>query len=189
VDIYEVELTGTSKIEFNGITKDALGGLESGGRVPPKKDSASREAEALERLYLLPDGTIGATWWQVKAVLLDGVKSLGLKIGRKSAFQAVAASVVIQADGSFGCSQPDEIVQRVVRIPPRTGSLALKAWPCLYPGWRLRFRVGLLNPGRIDAGSVQRAFEEAGKFVGMGTGRPQNGRFNVTGWRLVEGDQ
>lgn len=179
METYEVELTGIAPVKFNKPTAEAIKGLNPGSKSQKREDATGREAEAMERLFFLPDGTIGAPARQVKRSLLDGASMGGIKIGRKGAVQFIKGTVMV-TDGTFGVTSPDRIIEDVVRIPPRTGALVLKAWPLLDAGWTLRFQITLLQPAVLGLSVVRAALDSAGLLAGLGTERPEYGRFTVT---------
>lgn len=181
MDTYEVELTGIAPVKFNKPTAEAIKGLNPGSKAQKREDSAGREAEALERLFYLPDGSIGAPARQIKKALLDGASMGNIKIGRKGAIQFLKGTVMV-TDGSFGVDKPDRIIEDVVRIPPRTGALVLKAWPLLDTGWTLRFQMTLLQPSVLGPSVARAALDSAGLLAGLGTERPEYGRFTVSTW-------
>lgn len=184
METYEVELTGIAPVKFNRPTAEAIKGLNPGTKAQKREDAAGREAEAMERLYMAADGNIGASPRTVKKLLLDGASMGSIKIGRKSAIGFLKATVMVD-EGTFGVPKPDAIVEDIVRIPPRTGGLVLKAWPVLQNGWRMRFRLTLLAPSVLGPGVAKAALDAAGVLCGMGTERPEYGRFTVTRWERV----
>ena len=182
METYEVEITGIAPLMFNRPTADAVRGLEPGSKSKKREDAAGREAEAMERLFIGVDGLLGATARQIKRSMLDGASMGTIKIGRKSAIGYLKAAVMV-SDGTFGVKAPDRIVEDIVRIPPHTGGLILKAWPLLEPGWILRFRITLLQPSIVGASVARAALDAAGLLSGLGTARPEYGRYTVTKWQ------
>jgi hypothetical protein len=185
METYDVEITGIAPVKFNRPTADAVKGLNPGSKAQKREDAAGREAEALERLWFASDGCIGVPARQVKKAILDGASMGTIKIGRKSAIGFLKAAVMA-TEGTFGVAKPDRIIEDIVRIPPRTGALVLKAWPMLDVGWTLRFRLTLLQPSIIGPGVVRASLDAAGLLAGMGTERPEYGRFTVTEWEHVD---
>jgi hypothetical protein len=180
VETYDVELTGIAPVKFNKPTAEAIKGLNPGSKAQKREDAAGREDEALQRLYMV-DGQIAAPARQIKRAILDGASMGTIKIGRKGAIGYLKATVMV-TDGSFGVGEPDRIIEDVVRIPPRTGALVLKAWPMLDAGWRLRFTLTLLQPSVLGPTVALAALDAAGLLSGLGTERPEYGRFTVTRW-------
>jgi hypothetical protein len=189
VETYDVELTGIAPVKFNKPTAEAIKGLNPGSKAQKREDAAGREDEALQRLYMV-DGQIAAPARQIKRAILDGASMGTIKIGRKGAIGYLKATLmvtdgvfaVLKGDELVGVKQPDRIVEDVVRIPPRTGALVLKAWPMLDVGWRLLFEVTLLQPAVLGQSVARAALDAAGLLSGLGTERPEYGRFTVTRW-------
>jgi hypothetical protein len=189
VETYDVELTGIAPVKFNKPTVEAIKGLNPGSKAQKREDAAGREDEALQRLYMV-DGQIAAPARQIKRAILDGASMGTIKIGRKGAIGYLKATLmvtdgvfaVLKGDELVGVKQPDRIVEDVVRIPPRTGALVLKAWPMLDVGWRLLFEVTLLQPAVLGQSVARAALDAAGLLSGLGTERPEYGRFTVTRW-------
>lgn len=181
METYQVRLTGIAPVKFNKPTAEAVKGLNPGSKAQKREDAAGREAEALERLYYADDGTIGAPARQIKKTIIDGASMGSIKIGRKSAIGFIKATVMVTG-GSFGQAKPDRIIEDVVRIPPRTGALVLKAWPLLDAGWSLTFQLTLLQPSVLGQSVARAALDSAGLLAGLGTERPEYGRFTVTDW-------
>lgn len=184
VETYEIELTGIAPVKFNRPTPEAVKGLNPGSRSKKREDAAGREAEAMERLLYGDDGMLAASARQIKRAILDGASMGSIKIGRKSAIGYLKGTVMI-TQGSFGTDKPDRIIEDIVRIPPRTGALILKAWPQLDPGWKLTFQATVLQPAVLDAGVLRAAVDAAGLLAGLGTERPEFGRFIVSEWRKL----
>lgn len=184
METYDIELTGIAPIKFNKPTAEAIKGLNPGSKSQKREDAAGREAEAMERLYYAADGTIGAPARQIKKAILDGASMGAIKIGRKGAIGFIKATIMV-TEGSFGVTQPDRIIEDAVRIPPRTGGLILKAWPLLDQGWRLRFQMTLLQPSVLGPSVARAALDAAGLLAGLGTERPEYGRFTVTKWERL----
>ena len=72
-----------------------------------------------------------------------------------------------------------------VRIPPGPkGALVDKYWPKLEVGWVLRFSL-LVFDGGLPEEKLLACLTNAGVFKGIGTGRPDYGKFKVTEWTEV----
>src|SRR3990167_2069933 len=72
----------------------------------------------------------------------------------------------------------------VVRIPPVTGALVVKYWPKL-ESWGFEFSMNVFDDSLEGDGELRAALESAGIFCGLGTGRPDFGKFRVTKWEEV----
>ena len=56
----------------------------------------------------------------MKRAILDGASMGNIKIGRKGAIQYLKGTVMVT--DVFAVTEPDRIIEDVVRIPPRTGA-------------------------------------------------------------------
>lgn len=73
----------------------------------------------------------------------------------------------------------------VVRIPPVTGALVIKYWPVL-EDWGFDFQVVVFDDSLESEGELKASLEAAGVFCGLGTGRPDYGKFRVEKWEEVQ---
>lgn len=95
METYDVEVTGIAPIMFNRFYDPAS--LAPGTVSGKARDAEGREAEALLRLWLLPDGNIGSPGRQIKKAMLDGAGLGNVKIGRKSSGQFIKEARLVQA--------------------------------------------------------------------------------------------
>lgn len=173
-------IQGVAPFLFNRmIDPSQLDKPSSGGKVQP----GERQQEAEHRVYADDDGLF-IPRWNLKKCLLMGVTKAGLKEGRAGLASFLEATVFVDCDPHFiGKKQRDYIDERVGRIPPRTGAAAIIRRPALATGWELPFTLTVVDDRR-DAGAIRRGLEEAGLLVGLGSFRPEHGRFIVTEWAV-----
>ncbi len=69
----------------------------------------------------------------------------------------------------------------VVRIPPVTGALVPKYWPIMEQ-WQFDFEISVFDDSLESEGELKASLDAAGIFCGLGTGRPDFGKFKVTHW-------
>lgn len=69
----------------------------------------------------------------------------------------------------------------VVRIPPVTGALVVKYWPMLEE-WSFDFSVTVFDDSLESENELRASLEAAGIFCGLGTGRPDYGKFKIEKW-------
>lgn len=179
----DVVIEGVAPILFNRWTEDAADKLRSGA-TGGKVTEASREAEALTKVYRSGDVLV-VPGWNLKKCILQGCQRAGLKEGRASMMPFLAATVFVDGDPSFGVTDPDYVDERAGRRPAKTGGACLIKRPALRSGWRLPFVLHVLDDRR-DAPSIRRAIEEAGLMVGLGDFRPEFGRFIVQEFTVVK---
>lgn len=141
-----------------------------------KSDDELRD-EATARAYRDADG-IYLPEWNVKRMILDGCRKAGIKDGKASAVGNFQGQLFLERNPHFVQKDVDSILEVVGRIPPRTGAAAVIRRPMLNPGWRLPFTIHVVD-NRRDPDSIRRSIEEAGLLVGLGSWRPEYGRFGV----------
>lgn len=116
--------------------------------------------------------------WNLKVTLLNGAKSC-LK-GKASISNYVKASV-FPVDGLFGRDSYDFMHETWGRVPPKTGAL-VKIWrPALREGWNMKGAFNVTDD-RLTPDALKLAWEQAGLMVGIGSWRPEFGRFIVKEW-------
>jgi hypothetical protein len=115
-----------------------------------------------------------------KNSLLQGVKLAGLKEGRRSAYGIVEATVFPTEHLYLGKQTFDQVFETPARIPPRTGSLVIIRYPMFNQGWSAKFSLLLAMDRKDIVGFVQDGLESAGLLVGVGSWRPEYGRFMVS---------
>lgn len=76
------------------------------------------------------------------------------------------------------------IDERVVRIPPRTGSRVPKKRVCIPDPWELEFTV-LIPNSSIDIEMLRKLFEAGGK-IGLGDWRPKFGTYDLVSIKEVK---
>ena|SRR5579872_3627730 len=172
----QTELTGLAPFLYNRIAADALDGTTGKKRDP----AAAVEA----KLYRAADRTLILPQWNLKRVLLDGAIKLKTKVAKTSLTDLVSACVFVDGDPSFGVKEPDAIHPCVGRVPPRRGAAVLIRRPLLNQGWKLRVLFAVTNDV-IPLTQVKAALDVAGLLVGMGSWRPQFGRFEVSQFEQV----
>lgn len=178
----EVELTGIAPMAQHRLTEEDIDKIDksaTGGR----KAASGKKNEAIDRMYYRPDGFIGMPKRNIKSCLIEGVKKANLKYGRAGLAPYVNATVFIKEDmPSLGVKEPDFIERFPVKKKDGTTVIVVRGG--LNTGWKLSFHL-LVVDDRRDPDQLKVAFEEAGILVGLGAGRPEYGRFEVTKWKVI----
>lgn len=181
----DVLLEGVAPFLFNRMTEaeqEKINTGQSGGNI----SLADKEAGALLKAYR---DDAGLYWpaWNVKRCLCFGIDRAKLKEGRGSLRPYVEATVFPDDPARFvlpdGSPKLDvDLMHRVMgKVPPRTGGAQTIRRPMLNTGWRLACVLRVVDDRRRPD-DLRRALDEAGLLVGMGSWRPQYGRFVVVGW-------
>ena len=179
----EVIVEGVAPILFSRWTDTS--GLETGatgGRFTVEE----RHAEALEKVYADEAGLYFPSW-NVKKCLLLGAQRAGLKEGRASMVPYLEATCFVSGQNGYATPhftdkhEPDFIHEVTGRRPPRTGGACLIKRPALREGWLLPLTLQVVDDRR-SPDHLRRALDEAGLLVGLGSWRPEYGRFLVREW-------
>ena len=77
------------------------------------------------------------------------------------------------------------LLRDVVRIPPGpTGALVVKYWPKMEQ-WQFDFEISVFDDSLESEGELKASLDAAGIFCGLGTGRPDFGKFAVSKWAEI----
>ena len=171
----DIVIEGVAPILFNRMTDSDRAVLEGEKPGGGKKSKAVRQAEAMERCYRDERGLYLPSW-NVKRCIIEGSNKAGLKEGRASLGQFLMAEMFLTEDPAFGKAEPDFLHENLGRVPARTGAAAIIRRPALSVGWRLPFTINVFEDRRATD-SIAAAIETAGTKVGLGSWRPEFGRF------------
>ena len=175
------KLKGVAPILFNRMTEASESSLATGS-AGGKLTEDQRMEEALLKVYRGEQG-IFLPSWTFKQVMLAGCKKAGIKRGKASLAPFLEATVFPDHELPFGKEAPDFIHEHWGRRPPKTGGACMIKRPAFREGWELSFRLSVVDD-RIPAGDIRKSLDEAGLLVGMGSWRPEYGRFVVTEWSV-----
>lgn len=200
VRIFEGEITGMTPYLFN---KYAGTDKEIAKVIGPKPADATKEdewrrKEAYLRLYETDLG-LAVPSRNIRACMVDGSKAgAGIKHrpGNKGTERAVwpfirqgtipEPTMIEFMDTSGRVLQRADVTLHgdMVRIPPVKGGLVRKYWPQL-TSWMLHFRLVVFDPGLESDKHLLGSLRNGGIFCGLGTGKPDYGKFKVTDWQEV----
>lgn len=120
-----------------------------------------------------------------KQAILAGAKMGDVKDGRRSYATTLEAILFPEANLYLGKDEADEVFEHWGRRPPGPkGAAIMIRYPLFRTGWQASFSVILTmnKHGLNDA--VRKSLDAAGLLVGMGSWRPEHGRFMVTEWSV-----
>lgn len=118
--------------------------------------------------------------WNLKVSLLNGAKNC---LKRANSINDLVKAAVFPKDALFGKEEPDFIHEVWGRVPPRTGAL-VKVWrPALHEGWTADITFDITDE-RLKEDALRLAWENTGLMIGVGSWRPEFGRFLVKNWTL-----
>jgi hypothetical protein len=176
-------IEGLTDILFNRMVDPTV--LDSGttGGAPATKEG--RIDEAWLKVYQTADGYLYWPGWNFKRMTLDGCARSKMRVHKERLFDLVNAGMFPDHELRFKQRKPDFFHEVTGKIPPKRGAAAIIRRPALKAGWQLSFGLTLVLP--IPEELIRRVIEVAGLKVGMGSWRPEHGRFLVRMWQ-VEGE-
>lgn len=184
-------IEGVTPFLFNRYVEDQ----EVVERIGPKPKDASkvdewRQKEGMLRVY--ENGGSGPVLpgRNIRATMINGAHAGGIthKPGKGRPMGLgpfLRRGLLIEpAWVEFGKVKID-LHRDLVRVPPRTGATVVKYWPKL-EDWRLKFQLVVFDDSLQGESELKESLEAAGVFCGLGTGRPDYGKFRVVTWEEVE---
>ena len=161
-----------------------------------------RKKEAMLRVYENGHGPFLPAR-NIRSAMVEGARALQLKhkpvTGRPMALwpflrrglQVGPAELLFDQefpkdiDFTFVWTPECEFMHRdTVRIPPQKGALVVKYWPKL-EDWRLSFTLSVFDDSIQEEDGLQESIKAAGLFCGLGTGRPDFGKYSLVGWEEI----
>lgn len=123
-----------------------------------------------------------------KQCLLNGAKMGNIKDGRRSYATVLEATFFPEGNLYLGKETFDDVFETWGRRPPGPrGAAIMLRYPRFAVGWCADF-TGILTMGdQHTVAAVQQALEAAGLLVGLGSWRPEYGRFIVRSFRNGDG--
>jgi hypothetical protein len=168
----DVTLEGVAPILFSRWVTD-LEAPVTGQKITPTQ----RVEEAEQKVYRNGEGLYFPAW-NLKRAIVDGCGAANLKDGRKSLKPMVMASVFPEPEPLFGTDKFDFMHEATGKRPARTGGAVLIRRPALSTGWHLDFRLNVVVD-RLHPETLRVSLEHAGLLIGLGSWRPEYGRFIV----------
>lgn len=175
---FKVSIEGVAPLRMNKFTEEAKDTLKGGRKRKSKEQSIQ---EAYERTYTDKNGKYIIPARAIKACILNGAKKVPL--GKGKAKTDSAAVIFVKEDMKLIHSDPI-IAEGVVRVPPKTGAMAVKYW-VVFPEWKGEFHV-LITDDRFPEQVLVESIKEAGMYAGLLDGRPDYGRFIMTNFEEVQ---
>lgn len=187
--MYQVsmKIEGIADFLFNRMTEEDLGdfkGGKSGGQMTDDQRLKRAEGKVYSDeagLFLPP--------WTVKKLFLNGAFEGKLKLSKKPLHRIIAAMVFVQGPGRFVDDRGKPVVERdyihqiTGRTPPRTGAMTIVRRPAMKAGWKIQATMAVLDD-TLPVEALRNAIETAGLYVGVGSWRPEFGRFVLREWAI-----
>lgn len=177
----EAELTGSAAFLFHRWSVD---GVEAKSKA--KKGSAAKKTDDLESyVYRNEDGelSIPGEYFRMSTIMAAKYRQ-DPRSPRKSAMDLFKAGVVTLTDlGSLGTKDWDHIDRRRVKIQQNA---ITRCRPAIKSGWKAKILFQILTPEYISPEFFNETLQAAGRLVGVGDFRPTFGRFQVTGFKVLD---
>ena len=181
--MYRINVTieGLAPILFNAPSLDML---KPDSRQRQKTEE-ERDQDAMKRLYKNGDG-VYLPAWNIKKCILNGFQVLDLRVPgskTKRLWRFVQPVLFIEPDQvTFEGKQDMDFLHK---CPGKNadGSATIVRRPALNAGWRLPFRMAVLDD-LVREEDLRLALQTAGERVGLGGWRPEYGRFTVAEWAV-----
>ena len=170
------KIQGIAPVLFNKPDEEALE-----NPVPGKKNIDQKMAEMEARLHRDSDGAPIITKEAFKKSLLEGCRKAGIKQGRSSMSSFLDATIFLESDPKI--TGELFVHEHWGKIPPRTGAAVIIRRPAFQPGWLAPFLISVFDDAR-QPDAIKLSLDQAGLLVGIGSWRPQHGRFIVTEWEV-----
>lgn len=170
-------IEGVAPILFSRMYGDLEG---PGGKPTPEQKAleAGLKCHRDEKGIYIP-GTM------FKQALLGGAKAGNVKDGRKSYATTLEATIFPDGHLYLGKEAPDEVYEHWGRRPPGPkGAAIIIRYPLFRAGWTADFALILTMGDSHTVEAVRRSLDAAGLLVGLGSWRPEYGRFVVTAWAV-----
>jgi hypothetical protein len=151
--------------------------LEGPGGKPSPEEKAM---EAFNRLHRDEQGAyIPSNMF--KQSVLAGAKAGNVKNGRASYATLLEATMFTRGQLYLGKDTYDEVFEHWGRRPPGPrGAAIMLRYPLFRVGWTAQFTLVLTQGDKHTVEAVRQSLEAAGMLVGLGSWRPEYGRFIVT---------
>lgn len=176
---YKVEITGITPLLQN---KPEEYGFDS--EWVEKKAGNDYEKEALQKLYVTPEGQIYQPADHIEQSMIEGAKKIRVKGQGKATYSKLFGSMVsVREFRVEHLNDKYEVFKKLVVIPSTKGRV-MRYRP-MFNDWKLQFTVEFED--EIPVGVVKETLEIAGRYAGIGDWRPQKkgkfGKFQVTSFQ------
>lgn len=170
----DVKIKLLADVLFNPMTEEAEENIAdgaTGGRKP--KDQ--QIADAHKKLYRNGNGLV-IPKHMLKSVMICGCGMAKLKHGRSGLWKYLKATAFVEDHADLGVTEPDYIHQSVIH--KKDGKAIISYRPAVKAGREAQFRV-VVYDDNITEKQVRQALEAGGIYCGVGSFRPEYGRYEV----------
>lgn len=177
-------LQGTSDLLFNKMTDDDIDKIinrTTGGNITDETYKKAAEG----RIHIDENGNCIIGKWMFKVTLAGGARAGKVKEGRGNIAPTLIATVFVDGDIAITPQKFDYIHAVPGKRPPKTGGACMIYRPAFRTGWTADFVLNVVDD-RVSPDKIRLSLEEAGIRVGIGSWRPEFGRFIVTNWEVTK---
>ena len=186
-EVYGVKIKGVKPLLVSRITEEDL-------KPASRKRSSTPdpESEAKKRLYLNQEGEPCIPAKNIKAMIRDAGAQFKLPQRFSTYKSMIKAGIDIEpelvpiTDPNNGKSAEWKIDIQIGRLPGKS-SRVLVIRP-RFDSWQLEFKIINRDPEILKEDILRKILEEGGKWYGLGSYRPEFGRFEVIEFKKLEND-
>jgi hypothetical protein len=178
----EVELTGSEDILFHAWNNEAVA-----EKAAAKKGSKEKKTDNIESyVYRCENGNLGIPGTYLSGALHNAAKfQPDPRSKRKSAMDLFKAAVIpLTKLSDLGAKQWD--YEHKCRVCIQRNSVT-RVRPALKAGWKATFELLVTLPEYISPSWLNEVLVDAGRLIGLADFRPTYGRFQVTGFKVLNG--
>lgn len=177
----EIQIEGTCPILFHRWSVESVAEKAKAA----KGSKAKKEDDIESYMYRNLAGEVCVPGEYLRQSMLNAARfKQDPRSPRKSAMDLVEAGLVSMSDlCSTGVKEPNFIDKRRVTIQ-RNGITRCR--PALFAGWRITAELCILLPQYLSPQFVNELCQMAGKLIGIADHRPTFGRYQVTGFKVLE---
>ena len=173
---YKVEITGRTPILQN---KPAEYGFDE--QWVEKQANSDWEKEALQKLYINPDGIVYEPSIHIERTLIEAGKKVRIKGSGKATYSKLFGSMINVEPYEIKHENQEYEIHKSLVVIPSTKGRVMRYRPMI-KDWKLSFYV--LAEEELDKAAIKECLEIAGKYSGLGDWRPEKkgkfGKFQVT---------
>ena len=177
----EVQIKLIADMLFNRMTPEAEEGIttgEAGGRTSVEMKIAA----AHQKLYRNGNGLV-VPRHMLKSVILAGCGMAKLKHGKSALWKYMKPTVFVENDAELGIEEPDYIHQSIVY--KKNGQAVVQFRPAIKVGREFGFSI-VVYDDNITLKQIRAASAAGGIYCGIGSFRPEHGRFEVVKCEMVK---
>jgi len=143
------------------------------------------------KVYPVGDGKLGHPSAALESALKEAALTFKAK-GRGSMKTPIERTCFLEGEmAAFTNIQEQDLNDQVQVFHSRNdaGQIVAGYFPCFAAGWRMEFILTLTEDKIVSSDKLKEILDYAGRYIGIGKNRPKYGRFMVTRFQEVDGEQ